>query len=342
MINSIAPRVVVLGGGYAGVELVESLEDAPVDVVLVDQKPEHTRKTKLWKMAVGRESDAVEPLSKVARKAGAELRLGQVQAIDTEARQVKLEGGPSLSYDYLVVALGSRPATPEGAEHVLTIDQPEDAQHIRETVRARALEALQTGQSLPIVVVGGGATGIELAGVAHEVVRQVSPQLLERLELTLVHSQNRILNGQSDELAARTTAALADLGVRLQLGQRVAAVREGQVELASGQTLPSVCTLWATGTRAPELLASLGPTDRAGRLEVSEHLNLPDHPEVFIIGDAALARCAGQSVPPNKRAAKQEAEQTAQNLRNAVAGKPLEPFTFRDNKDWHHIGPVKL
>lgn len=339
-------RVVVLGGGYAGVKLMESLDGDGVDLTLVDRKPYHTEKTRLWKMAVGEDEDAIEPLARLAEKAGAHLQLGEVRAIDANARQVTLEGGAEIPYDYLVVALGSRPclpAQPEWANAVLTIDQPEDAQRIRDTVRTQAQAALSGSEPLRMVVVGGGATGVELAGVVHEVVAQVSPSLLDRLDLCLVHAGQRLVNGMPEEVSRQTTAAMESMGVRLILGERVTRVQEGEVELGSGEKLPASCILWATGTRAPELLAELGgKTDRAGRVEVSEHLTLPEHPEVFIIGDAALARCDGQVVPPDKRAAKKEAAQAARNIQNAIEGRPMEPFRYRDDKGWSHIGPVHL
>lgn len=334
------PRVVVLGGGYAGVETVESLRGEPVDLTLIDRKPYHTEKTKLWKLALGKRKEGTEPLEKVARKAGARLQLGEVQSIDAEAREVRLQGGSSIPYDYLVVALGSTPSRPEGGDGVLTLDQPEDAVRISETVAARAREARAEGRPLSIVVVGGGATGVELAGLAREIARRESPS--GQLDLQLLHSGPRLVNGMPDKVARQTAEALSELGVEVRYGQRVASVEPGQVQLQSGEVLKADCVLWATGTRAPELLAELGPTDRAGRVEVTEHLNLPDHPEVFIVGDAALARCAGQTVPPDKRAARKTASHTAQNLHNALRGRPLEPFRYRDDKGHSHIGPVEL
>ncbi len=344
------PRVVVLGGGYAGVELVESLEDVRVSVTLVDRKPDHTRKTKLWKVAVGKDETATESLKRLTEKNGAQLKLGEVQEIDTASRQVKMQGGDSVAYDYLVVALGSRPnlmGHSEWARDVMTMDQPEDALRIRETVRGHALAALQLAdpaaraERLRFLVIGGGATGVELAGVAHEVVAQVSPSLLKDLDICLVHSGPSLLNGLPENASRAATARLEKKGMRFKLGHRVTEVQPGQVQLSSGETLKASAILWATGTRAPELLENLGKTDRAGRLEVTEHLTLPDHPEVFIVGDAALARCQGQPVPANKRAAVQEAELAARNIQNAISGRPMEPFRFHE-KSLSHIGPVDL
>jgi NADH dehydrogenase len=333
------PRVVVLGGGYAGIEAVQSLAGAPVDLTLIDQRPYQSQKTRLWQLAVGQPGEGTESLQAVADKAGAQLQLGEVGHIDPAAHQVQLKDGQKLGYDYLVVALGSTPGRPAG--EVLTLDQPEDARKIRETVRAQAQAALNNGGSLPIVVVGGGATGVEMAGIVHEVVEQVNPDLLSRLDLRLVHG-GRQLSGMPEEAARRSAQALEKLGVKLELGQRVARVSPGQVELESGRTLPASCVLWAAGTRAPALLAELGPTDRAGRLAVNQQLTLPDHPDVFIVGDAALVRCGDQTVPPNKRAAKQEADLAAANIRNSLQGLPMQAFQFQDGKDWNHIGPVDL
>ena len=333
------PRVVVLGGGYAGVEAVKSLQGAPADVTLVDQKPYQTLKTRLWQLAVGEPGEGTESLQELTDKAGAHLCVGEVSHIDTVGHHVEFQDGPPLDYDYLVVALGSRPGQPGGDQVVLTLDQPEDARRIREAVRVEAQAALASHTALPIVVVGGGATGVEMAGIVHDVVEQVSPDLLPRLDLRLVHSGQQ-LSGMPEEAAQKTASALAKLGVRLELGQRVAQVNPGWVELQSGQCLPAACVLWATGTQAPALLSDLGATlGRSGRVEVSQTLTLPEHPEVFVVGDAALL----PGVPPNKRAAKEEAGQAAANLRRALAGQPMEPFVFEDGgKEWHHIGPVDL
>jgi len=333
------PRVVVLGGGYAGIEAVQSLQGAPVDVTLVDQRPYQSQKTRLWQLAVGQQGEGTESLQTVTDKAGAHLQLGEVSHIDPAQHQVQFKDGQSLDYDYLVVPLGSTPGRPAG--EVLTLDQPEDARKIRDTVRAQAQKALDGNGPLPIVVVGGGATGVEMAGIVHEVVEQLSPELLQRMDLRLVHPGPQ-LGGMPEEAARRSAAALEKLGVRLELNQRVAAVKPGQVELESGRSLPASCVLWAAGTKAPALLAELGPTDRAGRLAVSPQLTLPDHPDVFIVGDAALVRCGDQQVPPNKRAAKQEADLAVANIRKSLEGQPMESFQFVDGKDWNHIGPVEL
>lgn len=335
------PRVVVLGGGYAGIEALQSLAGAPVDVTLIDQKPYQSQKTRLWQLAVGQQGEGTESLQALAEKAGAHLRVGEVGHIDPTAHEVLLKDGQSVGYDYLVVALGSTPGRPAGEAPVLTLDQPEDARKIRDTVRAQAQAALAGNGPLPIVVVGGGATGVEMAGIVHEVVEQVSPELLSRMDLRLVHGGQQ-LSGMPEDAARRSAQALEKLGVRLELGQRVARVSPGQVELESGRTLPASCVLWAAGTKAPALLAELGQTDRAGRLAVNQQLTLPDHPDVFIVGDAALVRCGNQTVPPNKRAAKQEADLAVANIRKSLEGLPMEPFQFQDGKDWNHIGPVDL
>lgn len=339
--SSSRPRVVVLGGGYAGLKTLEELKGAPVDVVLVDQKPYHTQKTRLWQVAVGQGSESTQPLPELAQQSGAQLVVGEVAHIDPLHHQVQLREQGSIRYDYLVVALGSRPS-PAPAENVMSLDQPEDALRIRETVRRQAESVLAGQGRLPIVVVGGGATGVELAGVVHEVVEQVHPDLLQRLDLRLVHSRPQ-LSGMPEEAARRSAEALHKLGVELKLGERVMAVRPGEVELKSGEVLPADCVLWATGTRAPELLTDLGGnTDAAGRVEVNPDLSLPGHPEIFVVGDAALVRCQGQGVPPSKRAAFQEASRAAGNIRHSLAGEEREAFVYTDGKEWTHIGPVDL
>ncbi|MCA9792474.1 MAG: FAD-dependent oxidoreductase [Candidatus Eremiobacteraeota bacterium] len=347
-----SPKVVVLGGGYAGVEFVESLK-APVHLTLVDRKPDQTYKTKLWKVTVGGKdsSEAQQSLAKVVGKAGGQLQLGQVTDIDLATRQVVLDHGQRIPYDYLVVALGSRPTLlghPEWAEHVLTLDQPEDTQRIRDTVRSQAMAALAEAdparrrQQLEFVVVGGGATGIELAGIVADLVEQVDPSLSKDLNLTLVHSRERLCQGMPDEVSRRATAALLQKGVTLRLNERLADVAKGQVKLASGEVLPASAIMLAVGTESPEVLQCLGPTTRGGRVEVTDHLTLPDHPEVFVVGDAALVRSGGQAVPADKHSAKEAGETAADNLARSLDNQPMRAFSFHGKDHYKHIGPVNL
>lgn len=352
-IDRFEPKVVILGGGYAGMAAARGLAEVPASVTLVDQRRSQTRKLMLWQVAVGNEvaqrrSEA--PLAELLDSTGATFRQAEVRQVDAAAHQVHLADGSALPYDYLVVALGSRPAFfghPEWAEHMLTMNVSEDAFRLRQTVQDHARQALglegaARQDCLRFVVIGGGATGVELAGVVHEVVQQVDPALLDSLSIKLVHSRDRILSGIPEEVSRSVSEALEGKGIELCLNQRVTEVGPGLVRLASGDVLQATEILWGAGVEAPSLLQDLGKTDRMGRVEVTDQLNLPDHPEVFVVGDAALAQAGGKTVPPDRFAAVQQADRAVENIKCALEHQPLQPFAFREREGWNVFGPTRI
>ena len=266
---------------------------------------------------------------------------------------------PTQSVSALVAYLILEQRTPQPRAHVATLLWPDSTEaqgrrnlrqtllRLRQTVQQHALRALQASKEarqdcLRFVVIGGGATGVELAGVVHEVVKQVDPGLLGDLSIKLVHSRDRVLSGIPAEVSQAVSQALEGKGIELVLGQRVTGVEPGQVQLSSGAVLPATEILWGAGVEAPGLLRDLGSTDSMGRVEVTEQLNLPDHPEVFVVGDAALARSNGQAVPPDRFAAVQQAGQAARNIQRSMDHRPLESFAFREREGWNVFGPTRI
>lgn len=346
------PKVVVLGGGYAGVTFVDSLGEAPVDVTLIDKSPNHVRKTKLWKATVGQpeaQKALEEPLKEVIQRDGTEIKQGEVEGIKPNDNLVVLSDGSEVSYDYLVVALGSKPnfyGHPEWAEHVLTSDQAQDAKKTRETIQGHAKKVLEGDPSaspLKFVVVGGGATGVEQAGVIHELVSQVSPDLLDQLDVTLVNSQDKVLKGFPEPYRDSATAGLKEKGIKLKTGHRVSQIESGKVHLNSGETLEATEILWGGGIEIPDVLDDLGgEQDRSGRVAVDHELKHPDHQDVFIIGDASVGQFEGQAIPADVRSARQEGAYVAQNIRETVEGQDPESFMFTRRTEWSKFGPIKV
>lgn len=341
------PKVVVLGGGYAGVTFVDSLGEAPVDVTLIDKNPYHTQKTKLWKATVGRpEAQAVLQLPFEERLSGTDVRQGEVDEIRPEQQLVTLSDGREVPYDYLVVALGSKPnfyGNDDWAKHVLTSDQAQDSKRMREAVQNRATEALSNDDPLKFVVVGGGPTGVELAGVVPELVSQVSPALLDRLDVTLVNSRDKVLKGFPESYRDKATDGLLEKGINLKVGHRVENIEAGKVTLDSGESLEAAEILWGGGIEVPDVLDDLGgQQSRSGRVAVDEELKHPDHPEVYIIGDASVGQWQGRPIPADKRSAKQEAAYAAENILQTLEGDEPEAFVFTPRTEWRHFGPIRV
>lgn len=345
------PKVVVLGGGYAGTTFVDSLGEAPVDVTLIDKSPNHVRKTKIWKATVGQpEAQRLleEPLKDVIKRDDTNIKQGEVEGISPDQNLVLLSDGSEVSYDYLVVALGSKPnfhGNPDWAKHVLTSDQANDAKRTRETIQAHAKKALAGDSSSPLkfVVVGGGATGVEQAGVIHELVSQVSPALLAQLDITLVNTQDKVLKGFPEPYRDSAMASLAEKGIKVKTGHRVDKVEAGKVHLKNGEVLKGTEILWGGGIEVPGVLEDLGgQQDRSGRVTVDQHLRHPEHQDVYIIGDAGVGQWGGQPIPADVRSARQEGAYVAQNIRDSVLGQDPEAFLFTQRTEWTHFGPIQV
>lgn len=350
------PRVVIVGGGFGGLWCARRLAGAAVDIVLVDRTNHHLFQPLLYQVAMAGLSPAeiAAPIRSILRsQRNTRVLLGEVAAVDLQRRQVALDDGGVLDYDWLVLAAGAKTTYfgHEAWEQVAAgLKTVEDALEIRRRVllafeRAeRATELADIERLLTFVVVGGGPTGVELAGaiaeLAHTVLanefRHIDP---ERAKVVLVDGGDRILSGFPVALSQSAADQLGELGVQLRLQARVADIDSNGVSLVDGQRIAASTVLWAAGVRATRLAESLGvPTDRAGRVVVGRDCSLPGQPQVFAIGDMATLSIDGQPLPGLCPVAMQQGTYVGDVIARAAPPERREPFHYVDRGTMATIG----
>jgi len=345
------PRVVILGGGFGGLYATKALKRAPVRVTVVDRRNYHLFQPLLYQVATAalNPSDIAYPIrSVVARQTNTNVLLGEATAIDVSRKIVKLVDG-EVAYDYLIVATGATHSYfnhPEWERSAPGLKGVEDALEIRRRVllafEAAEREADPEKQKawLTFVVVGGGPTGVELAGALSEIARQTMIRDFRRINpssarVILVEGKDRVLPTYPADLSKKAEDQLRGLGVEVMTSAMVTKLDDHSVCVGE-MTLASRTVLWAAGVQASPLARTLGaPLDRAGRVLVNDDLTMPGHPEVFIIGDLAALR---EPVPGVAPAAIQEGIHAARSIERAVAGKPRQPFRYRDKGSLATIG----
>lgn len=349
------PHVVIIGGGFAGLYLAKRLRTAPVRITLIDRRNHHLFQPMLYQVASAalNPSDIASPIRGILRRqANTEVILGDVDRIDTTARTVHLADGESIGYDYLAVAPGARHSYfghPEWESSAPGLKAIEDAVEIRRRVllafeRAeREPNAGKRHELLTFVVVGGGPTGVEVAGALAEIrrfalsrdFRHIDPR---EAEVVLLEAGPRILPSYPPSLSARAKAELRDLGVIVRESSLVTLVTADSVE-AEGLRIPTTTVVWAAGNQASPLLASLGvPLGRQGRVIVEPDCSIPGHPEVLVLGDAAWHETEAGVTPATCPGAIQMGQHAARAIRAAVADKPRPVFRYRDKGQLAVIG----
>jgi NADH dehydrogenase len=357
-------RIVIVGGGFAGLYAAKHLARQPVAVTLVDRKNHHTFQPLLYQVATAVLSpgEIAAPLRRVLnRSPNTEVILGEVTGFDAAARTVKLEGGAELPYDVLIVAAGARHSYfghDDWAADAPGLKTVEDAVAIRRRIllafELAERRAYLTGQreTPSFAVVGGGPTGVELAGAIADIARRAMASDFKAIDtttarVTVYEGAPRVLGAYPESLSRSAEAQLRELGVTVRTDSIVTAVEPGRLQVA-GEWIPADVILWATGVAASplgKLLAAAAGAetgvqiDKAGRVKVAPDLSLPGHPEIFVLGDmAALVDAAGHAVPGLGAAATQEGVATARNIARDLAGKPRVPFTYRDKGSMATIG----
>jgi NADH dehydrogenase len=348
------PQVLILGGGFGGLWAARALARAPVQVTLVDRANHHLFQPLLYQVATAGLSapDIAAPLRHLLRhQQNAEVRLDEVRSIGLATRRVVLENG-TLDYDFLIVATGAthtyfgHDAWAEYAPGLKTLD---DAF----VVRRRVLDAFEAAERetdpdaraswLNFVVIGAGPTGVELAGTLAEISRHTLHDEFRRIDprnarIHLVEAGPRVLPSMPESLSKSTQRQLAKLGVEVHLGEAVTAVDASGVELG-GRHIATRTVLWAAGVAASPLGRQLSTEcDRAGRVPVAPDLTLPDHPEVFVVGDLATVTQDGKPVPGIAPAAKQMGGYAASVIIDRLAGKTSKPFRYHDYGNLATIG----
>jgi NADH dehydrogenase len=349
--------VVVIGGGFGGLATTRALHGAGVRITLVDRCNHHLFQPLLYQVAMAGlapASIAVPIRSVLRRQANARVLLDEVVAVDLAANQVVLRESGSLPYDFLVLAAGARTnyfGNAEWARRAPGLKDLDDAVEIRRRVLL-AFEAAERESSeaerrrhLTFVVIGGGPTGVELAGAIAELAatvlardfRAIHPQLAR---VVLVEGSDRLLSSMSPASSAHAKAALAEMGVDVRVGVRVTHLDDGGVTVG-GVRIESSTVLWAAGVSASPLGSKLGvDLDRQGRVVVQPDCSVPGHPNVFCIGDMAhFAHTLDHSALPGvSPVAMQQGRFVARQIERACAGESSEVFAYKDKGQMATIG----
>lgn len=355
MSDQAVPRVVIIGGGFGGLSAAVSLKGAPVEILLIDRRNHHVFQPLLYQVATAGLSpgDIAAPIRWILRhQANVRVWMGEITSIDPDRRLVLLDDGEA-PYDYLIVAAGATHAYfghDEWRHFAPGLKTLEDALDMRRRVlmafekAERETDRAVQRRMLTFVVVGGGPTGVELAGALSEIsrhalandFRDIDP---ESARVILIEGGPRLLAAYQEDMSAFAKRALERLGVNVWTGSIVTNVTEGQVHVG-GETIEAGTILWAAGVSASPLGASLGaPTDRAGRVFVNDDLTVPGHPEISVIGDlAALKQADGTWLPGVAQVAIQQGRHAGRNLRRVLQGQPTQPFAYRNLGNLATIG----
>jgi NADH:ubiquinone reductase (H+-translocating) len=358
-------RVVIVGGGFAGLYAARGLSrDETIDVTLVDRRNFHLFQPLLYQVATGALSpgEIAQPLRAVLRKRpNVTVLLGEAQGIDPDRREVRMSDGGGIAYDTLIVATGARHAYfghDEWAPFAPGLKTVEDAIEIRRRIliayeaAEREADPGRRREWMTFVVVGGGPTGVELAGAMGEIANDTLRNDFRSINapdsrILLLEALDRILPTYPEKLSRSAVRQLRRLGATARTNTRVTSISEGSVVVetpAGEETIPARTVLWAAGVQASSfgrhLAETLGvETDRAGRIPVRRDLTVAGHPEVFVLGDLAIAKQKnGAPVPGVAPAAIQEGSYAAAEIIRRVTGRPSKPFRYRDRGDVATIG----
>jgi NADH dehydrogenase len=349
------PHVVVIGGGFGGLMAAKALTRAPVRVTLLDRHNHHLFQPLLYQVATATLSpgDIASPIRWILRRArNVRVLLGDVRAIDTQTRRVRLEDDSTIDYDFLIVATGASHTYfghDEWAKDAPGLKTLEDALAIRRRIlvafeRAeRETDPARQQRLMTFVMVGGGPTGVELAGtlaeIAHQTRREFRNIDTRNTRIVVVEAGPTILPAFAPKLRDAARASLRRLRVEVREQTRVTGVDAGGVALGE-ERLEAGTVLWTAGVAASPLLATLGvPLDRAGRVTVERDLSIPGHPEVFVVGDAAaFVDAKGQPLPGVAQVAMQGGVHAARMIQRRIKDEQSRAFIYNDKGSMAIIG----
>jgi NADH dehydrogenase len=355
-------RVVILGGGFAGIHAALGLGKLPLDVTLVDRKNHHTFQPLLYQVALAvlSPADIAQPIRSILREQpNTEVLMDEAISFDLEQRRVNVKSGAMLEYDYLVVATGSTHSyfgRNEWATLAPGLKTIEDATEIRRRVllafELAERQMVETGTHPPLnfVIIGGGPTGVELAGAISDIAklymardfRHIDPS---QAQVLILEGSPAILAAYPPDLQVKALQQLTELGVKVRTGSHVTDIQPGYV-MVGDERIEAVVTLWAAGVQASPLGKLMGlETDRRGCVLVDSHLNPKDHPEIFICGDLAHVEQDGKQVPGVAQPAMQMGDYVAKRISRLTAQKlgsdgsgVAKGFRYFDKGDMATIG----
>lgn len=353
------PKVVIIGGGFGGLWAAKALAEKPVSVTLIDRKNHHVFQPLLYQVATAVLSpgEIAQPIRRILHKyRNVEVILGEAAGFDKENKRVRLTDGSEVDFDYLIVSAGARHAYfghDEWESSAPGLKTLEDAVEIRRRVllafELAEREAYLTGvqKKLNFVVVGGGPTGVELAGAIADIARKALAKDFKAIDtrkarVMLFEGSDKILGTFGKDLSASAKSQLESLGVEVHLNSFVTDIDDGRVKVGD-DWIDCDVVLWATGVAASPLGGALGvETDRAGRVFVEKDLSIKGFPNVFVIGDMAwLLQENGEPVPGVSPAAMQMGEAAAANILRDLNGKPRQEFKYVNKGTMATIGRRK-
>jgi NADH dehydrogenase FAD-containing subunit len=343
------PRVVIVGGGFGGLNAAHALKHAPVEVVLIDRSNHHLFQPLLYQVATSvlPPTEISTPIRHLLRhQHNATVLMGEVTSIDTAQRLLQVKGfSKHVAYDYLVIATGAQGSYfghDEWEPYAPGLKSAGDALAIRNRILKLfelaeiELDPERQRELLTFVIVGGGPTGVEMAGALAEMAHATLADEFRRIDprmtrIILVDAAPRLLTAYPENLARKAQTKLEQMGVEVMLGHPVEQVEADGVVI-NGQRIRSLCVIWAAGVRASPASAWLNAqADRAGRVKVQPDLTLPQHPEIFVVGDTACIEEAGKPLPGVAQVAIQSGKYAAQVIHQRVKqGPPPPPFKYFD------------
>ncbi len=350
------PHVAIVGAGFGGLGVAEQLDHVPVEVTLIDQHNYHTFQPLLYQVATSllNAEDVGAPVRSLFRhQDNVTFRMATVTGVDMPGHKIQLKDGTQISYDYLVLAGGTTVNyfnTPGAAEHAFPLYTLMNAVKLRNRIleRFEATDrdpALIDDGALNFVIVGAGPTGVETAGALSDLFYNLLPRdyhqlATEKARIIMVEMGKEVLAPFKDNLRAYAKEELERRRVEVRLGEAVAEVGSTFVRLKSGEEIKAHTLIWAAGVRANPLADMLGlPQGRGGRIKLNPDLSVPDHPEIFVVGDLGEVTSDGKVLPQLGSVAMQSGEHVGRQIARRLHGEPGQPFRYWDKGFMATIGP---
>lgn len=352
------PRVVIIGGGFGGLEAAKKLACEDVQLTVIDRTNYHLFQPLLYQVATAALSpaDIAAPIRAVLSKCrNAEVMLAEVQSVDVNAKKVKLTDG-EVDYDYLIVATGARHSYfghPEWERLAPGLKSLEDAVEIRRRIlmafefAERTADEAARKAAMTFVIVGGGPTGVEMAGAIAEIARYTLAKDFRHIDpsqarVILVEGEPKVLASYPEDLRDSAMKQLADLGIEVRTGIHATNLSEQGLQVGD-EFIPCRVKIWAAGNNASSVGKSLGmPVDRVGRVMVNQDLTIPDHPEVQVIGDLSnFPHQTGEPLPGISPVAMQQGRHAARNVLMMIDGDEPQRFWYFDKGSMATIGRNK-